>query len=173
MGICQQCKDYNCSAVVVRFLLPQMNTATGRLTCCAGAGVLQEGSHINSSVGGLVTGGLQSLNPTCLALSAPGSAQGAGVPGLGSTWSILGGPLLPEDQLADSSPEHSGVDAALACLAVAARGAAVDFSSTAAAEAVLQALDCWSWQPVSFESSAGSSSTPGRPQHPSPGKIAR
>ena len=150
-----------------------MNIATGRLTCCAGAGVLHEGSHVDSGVGGPVTGGLQSFNPTCLALSASGSAQSAGVPGLGSPWSILGGPLLPENQPADSSPEHSGVDAALASLAVAARDAAVDFSSTAAAEAVLQALDCWSWQPVLFEGSAGSSSTPGRPQHHSPGKIVR
>ena len=83
------------------------------------------------------------------------------MPGLGSPWSVLGGPLLPQDQLADFLPEHSGADAALASLAAAARGAAVNFSSTAAAEAVLQALDCWSWQSSAFENLAASSSSPG------------
>ena len=138
----------------------------GRLKRCAGAGVLHEGSDIDSNVEEVpLSGGLQPFNPTCLALSAPASAQGAGMPGLGSPWSILSRSLLSDGQLAGSTPQHSEAAAAHISSPAAARGAAADFSSTAAAEAVLQALDCWAWQPSSFESSAAGSSTPGVFKH--------
>ena len=153
-------------AIVVRVLLLQKNTAMGRLNPCAGAGVLHEGSDIDSNVEEVpLFGGLQPFNPTCLALSAPASALGAGMPGLGSPWSILSRSLLSDEQLAGSTPQHSEAAAAHISSPAAARGAAADFSSTAAAEAVLQALDCWAWQLSSFESSAAGSSTPGVFQH--------
>ena len=161
---------------VVENLLLQKDAAMRRLKCCAGTGLLHEGSDIDGGVKMPLASGLQPFNPTCLALSAPSSAQGAGMPSLGSPWSILGSLLLPEDQLASKLPQHRGADAAYVSSAgdasspaVAWGAAAFDSSSTAAAEAVLQALDCWSWQPFSIDSSAPSSSTPGTCQHPSPG----